>query len=173
MVYISPNDNISLIFSKKQGYSDVKLLIMQWRWMLGWVKVVRVLWQTKVNTNNWLAGWFICPLLFLTLHASFGYGPAKEVWRLILLCLMWCIWKEWNAWDFEDVETSMVEIRKCLLNMLYIWIYALAMWVSYGSSLLDSLWPKILTKGLLFFHHYHLKIEAYIDADWVGSIMDR
>jgi hypothetical protein len=26
--------------------------------------------------------------------ASFGYGPAKEVWRLVLLCLMWCIWRE-------------------------------------------------------------------------------
>jgi hypothetical protein len=26
--------------------------------------------------------------------ASFGYGPAKEVWRLVPLCLMWCIWRE-------------------------------------------------------------------------------
>jgi hypothetical protein len=22
---------------------------------------------------------------------SFGYGPAKEAWWLVLLCLMWCI----------------------------------------------------------------------------------
>jgi hypothetical protein len=28
-------------------------------------------------------------------------------------------------------------------------------------------------KGLLFSRHDHLKIEAYIDADWAGSIMDR
>jgi hypothetical protein len=28
-------------------------------------------------------------------------------------------------------------------------------------------------KGLLFSQHDHLKIEAYTDADWAGSIMDR
>lgn len=28
-------------------------------------------------------------------------------------------------------------------------------------------------KGLLFSQHDHLKIEAYIDADWAGSISDR
>jgi hypothetical protein len=22
---------------------------------------------------------------------SFGYGPTKEVWRLVLMCLMWCL----------------------------------------------------------------------------------
>jgi len=54
--------------------------------------------------------------------ASFGYGPAKEVWRLVLWCLMWCIWQERNARHFEDVETSMVELSKRLLYMLYIWM---------------------------------------------------
>jgi adenylate cyclase len=54
--------------------------------------------------------------------ASCGYGPAKEVWRLVPLCLMWCIWRERNARHFEDVETSMVELRKSVLNKLYIWI---------------------------------------------------
>jgi len=54
--------------------------------------------------------------------ASFGYGPAKEVWRLVPLCLMWCIWREQNERHFEDKETSMVELRKRLLNTLYIWI---------------------------------------------------
>jgi hypothetical protein len=46
----------------------------------------------------------------------------KEVWRLVLLCLMWCIWRERNALHFEDAETSMVELKKRLLNTLYIWI---------------------------------------------------
>jgi hypothetical protein len=54
--------------------------------------------------------------------ASCGYSPAQEVWRLVPLCLMWCIWQERNVRDFEDVETSMVELRKRLLNTLYIWI---------------------------------------------------
>jgi hypothetical protein len=38
------------------------------------------------------------------------------------LCLLWCIWRERNARIFENVETSMVELQKSLLNMLYIWI---------------------------------------------------
>jgi hypothetical protein len=53
---------------------------------------------------------------------SVGDGRAKEAWRLALLCLLWFIWRERNARLFEDVETSMVELRKRLLNMLYIWI---------------------------------------------------
>jgi len=60
--------------------------------------------------------------LLISWGASVGYGPAKEAWRLVPLCLVWCIWQERNARLFEDVETSMVEIRKRLLNTLYIWI---------------------------------------------------
>jgi len=51
-----------------------------------------------------------------------GCARAKEAWRLAPLCLLWCIWRERNARLFEDVETSMVELRKQLLNTLYIWI---------------------------------------------------
>jgi hypothetical protein len=54
--------------------------------------------------------------------AAIGYGRAKEARRLAPLCLLWCIWRERNARLFEDVETSMVELRKRLLNTLYIWI---------------------------------------------------
>jgi hypothetical protein len=53
---------------------------------------------------------------------SFGCGPAKEVWRLVPLCLMWCLWLEMNAQHFENVETSMLKLQKLLLNMLYIWM---------------------------------------------------
>jgi hypothetical protein len=37
---------------------------------------------------------------------------------------MWCIWRERNALHFEDVETSMLELWKRLLNTLYVWIAA-------------------------------------------------
>jgi hypothetical protein len=40
----------------------------------------------------------------------------------MLISLLWCIWREQNARLFEDVETSMVELRKRLLNTLYFWI---------------------------------------------------
>jgi hypothetical protein len=54
--------------------------------------------------------------------AAIGYDRTKEAWRLAPLCLLWCIWRERNARLFEDIETSMVELRKRLLNTLYIWI---------------------------------------------------
>jgi len=54
--------------------------------------------------------------------AAIGYGRAKKAWRLAPLCLLWCIWRERNARLFEDIETSIVELRKWLLNTLYIWI---------------------------------------------------
>jgi hypothetical protein len=54
--------------------------------------------------------------------AAIGCGHAKEAWRLAPLCLLWCIWRERNARLFDDVETSMVELRKRLLNTLYFWI---------------------------------------------------
>jgi len=53
---------------------------------------------------------------------AIGCARAKEAWRLAPLCLLWCIWRERNARLFEDVETSVVELRKRLLNTLYIWI---------------------------------------------------
>jgi hypothetical protein len=62
--------------------------------------------------------------LLISCEASFGYGSNKKVWRLVPSCIMWCIWWERNAHHFEDVETSMLELRKCLLNTLYIWIAA-------------------------------------------------
>jgi hypothetical protein len=54
--------------------------------------------------------------------ASIGYGRAKEAWRLVPLCLLWCIWRERNSRLFEDRKTSIVELQKRLLNMLHIWI---------------------------------------------------
>jgi hypothetical protein len=86
-------------------------------------KVARDLWSYILTLFG--VEWVI-PRKVLELLASwgapFGYGPAKEVWQLVPLCLMWCIWRERNAQHFEDVETSMVELRKRLLNTLYIWI---------------------------------------------------
>jgi hypothetical protein len=57
-----------------------------------------------------------------TWGAAIGYGRAKETWRLALLCLLLCILRERNARIFEDIETFMVELKKRLLNTLYIWI---------------------------------------------------
>jgi hypothetical protein len=56
----------------------------------------------------------------------FGWvcGTIKEIWRLDPLCLMWCLWCERNARHFEDVETSLIDLRKLMLNTLHLWIAA-------------------------------------------------
>ena len=52
-----------------------------------------------------------------------GCGIVMGVWRLTPLCLMWWFWWEMNAQSFEDVETSVTELRKIVINTLYAWIY--------------------------------------------------
>jgi hypothetical protein len=69
---------------------------------------------------------WVMPRTVLELLNSWGVaiecGHAIKAWRLAPLCLLWCIWRERNARLFDDVETSMVELRKRLLNTLYFWI---------------------------------------------------
>jgi hypothetical protein len=69
---------------------------------------------------------YVMPRTMLELLTSWGtsvgFGRAKEAWRLAPLCLLWCIWRERNVRLFEDEETSMIELWKSLLNMLYFWI---------------------------------------------------
>jgi hypothetical protein len=51
-----------------------------------------------------------------------GCGQANTIWRQVPLCLMWGLWREMNAWQFEDVETSVLELHRNVLNTLYLWI---------------------------------------------------
>jgi len=43
---------------------------------------------------------------------------------LVPLCLMWGLWRERNVQHFEDIDTSVLELRRNLLNTLYLWILA-------------------------------------------------
>jgi hypothetical protein len=51
-------------------------------------------------------------------YGTFCWSYILEVWRLALLCLMWCIWREWNAWRFEDIETSVLELNLLIRGIL-------------------------------------------------------
>jgi len=37
---------------------------------------------------------------------------------------MWGLWCERNAWHFEDVEMSVLELRRNVLNTLFVWVLA-------------------------------------------------
>ena len=50
-----------------------------------------------------------------------GCSRNVVVWKMILLCLMWCIWKECNARCFEDSLRSFEEILYYFLFTLYTW----------------------------------------------------
>jgi len=86
---------------KKSGESIKHLLLH--------CKVARDPWSYALTlfSVEWIMSRMVLELL-TSWGASFGYGPAKEVWRLIPWFLMWCIWRKWNERHFEDVETSMV-----------------------------------------------------------------
>jgi len=72
---------------KKSGESIEHLLLH--------CEVARDLWSYILTLFGveWVMPRMVLELL-TSWGASFGYGPAKEVWRLVLLCLMWCIWRE-------------------------------------------------------------------------------
>jgi hypothetical protein len=46
---------------------------------------------------------------------SLGCGQATTIWKQVHLCLMWGLWRERNDRHFEDVETSMLELRRIVL----------------------------------------------------------
>jgi hypothetical protein len=50
-----------------------------------------------------------------------GCSRSAMVWKMALLCLMWCIWRECNARCFEDTSWSFEEILHDFLFTFYTW----------------------------------------------------
>jgi hypothetical protein len=36
---------------------------------------------------------------------------SAMVWKMVLLCLMWCLWRERNVRYFEDLERSLEKLK--------------------------------------------------------------
>jgi hypothetical protein len=102
---------------KKSGESIDHLLIH--------CEVARDLWSYMFNLFGveWVMPRRVIDLLNIW-GSQVGCGTVKDVWRLAPLCLLWCLWRERNARNFEDVETSVTELRKTVFYMLYTWIAA-------------------------------------------------
>jgi hypothetical protein len=60
----------------------------------------------------------------LACRSQFGSLCNIDVWKMILLCLMWYIWRECNARNFEDCERMVKEIKAIMLKSLYVWMTA-------------------------------------------------
>jgi hypothetical protein len=49
-----------------------------------------------------------------------GNRLLMQIWRMALLCLMWCLWKERNARSFEDGETDLINLKKLVIQTLFV-----------------------------------------------------
>jgi hypothetical protein len=62
---------------------------------------------------------FVC-----LLESGGGRDLSRVIWKMTLLCVIWCIWRERNARIFEDKECSMDGVRKNMIAMLHVWMMA-------------------------------------------------
>jgi hypothetical protein len=50
-----------------------------------------------------------------------GNRTLIQIWSMAPLCLMWCVWRERNARCFEDCETGLSNLKRKMLQMLFMW----------------------------------------------------
>jgi len=50
-----------------------------------------------------------------------GNRTLIQIWRMAPLCLMWCVWREQNTRCFEDCETGLSNLKRKMLQMLFMW----------------------------------------------------
>jgi hypothetical protein len=55
---------------------------------------------------------------------SLGRGQVQQIWKQVPLCVMWGLWRERNDRHFEDVEMSVLELCRNVLNTLFVWVSA-------------------------------------------------
>jgi hypothetical protein len=54
-------------------------------------------------------------------RGQLGNRNALIISRLAPLCLVWCLWREWNTMSIEDHENGLLNMKKMMLQSLYIW----------------------------------------------------
>jgi hypothetical protein len=60
------------------------------------------------------------------LHCWWLVGRSRNamVWKMVLLCIMWCLWVERNGRFFEDSERSSKDLLHSFFNTLFTWAAA-------------------------------------------------
>jgi hypothetical protein len=76
--------------------------------------------------------------LFSSWQGSCGSRRTKMVWRVVPHCVFWCIWRERNTRHFEDIETSIPELKSRFFQLLFEWVKGLGIFsISSLVELLD------------------------------------
>jgi hypothetical protein len=55
------------------------------------------------------------------LEGQKGNQTLIPIWRMAPLCLMWCVWRERNAHCFEDCEIDLINLKRMMLQMMFMW----------------------------------------------------
>jgi hypothetical protein len=57
------------------------------------------------------------------LHCWWSGGRlcSAVVWKMVLLCIMWCLWSERNERFFEDSERSLEDLLHFFFNTIFTW----------------------------------------------------
>jgi len=50
-----------------------------------------------------------------------GNQTLIPIWQMAHLCMMWCVWRERNARFFENCETSLINLKKLVIQTLFLW----------------------------------------------------
>jgi hypothetical protein len=79
-----------------------------WRMML---QMFGVEWVMSQPVKDMLGSW----------RGQKGNRTLIPIWRMAQLCLMWCVWREHNTRCFEDCETDLMNLKKMMLQMLFMW----------------------------------------------------
>jgi hypothetical protein len=55
------------------------------------------------------------------LRGQKGNRMLIPIWRMTSLCLMWCVWRERNAHSFKDCEIGLINLKKLVIQTLFMW----------------------------------------------------
>jgi len=85
-----------------------------------------VVWVMPRSVKDMLESW----------RGQKGNRTLIMIWRMGPLCLMCCVWREWSARCFEDCETGLMNLKKLVMQTLFMWREKLqSMSCSYSESL--------------------------------------
>jgi hypothetical protein len=80
-----------------------------------------------------------------------GNRLLVPIWKIAPFCLMWCLWKEQNAHSFEDCETGSNNLKKLVIQILFMWRVTLQfMPECFSSNFLDRILLSCSIRGIMY-----------------------